>query len=111
MSDCLFCGIVAGRIPAQTVFSDEQIIAFRDIHPRAQVHLLVVPRLHLASLEDLQPSHDGLSAHLLRMLPQLAREQGLKTGFRTIINTGSGGGQEIAHLHMHLLGGKALPAF
>lgn len=109
MSDCLFCNIAAGKIPAQTVFTDDSVVVFRDIHPKARVHLLVVPRLHLASLEDVQASHDTLIAHMMRLLPELARAQGLKNGFRTIINTGAGGGQEIAHLHIHLLGGALLP--
>lgn len=107
MSDCLFCNIAAGEIPAQTVFTDDSVVVFKDIHPRAKVHLLVIPRLHLTSLDDLQPCHDGLIAHMMRLLPELARAQGLKNGFRTIINTGVEGGQEIAHLHIHLLGGAA----
>lgn len=111
MGDCLFCSIAAGKIPTQTVFADDSVVVFKDIHPRAKVHLLVVPRLHLASLDDLEASHDGLIAHMMRLLPELARAQGLKNGFRTIINTGEGGGQEIAHLHIHLLGGAPLPEF
>lgn len=111
MGDCLFCNIAAGKIPAQTVFTDDSVVVFKDIHPKARVHLLVIPRLHLASLEDLQASHDGLAAHMMRLLPELARAQGLKNGFRAIINTGVGGGQEIAHLHIHLLGGEPLPGF
>ncbi|QKT03183.1 histidine triad nucleotide-binding protein [Ectothiorhodospiraceae bacterium 2226] len=111
MTDCLFCGIVAGKIPADTVFEDEQIVVFRDIQPKAQVHLLVVPRQHIVSLAELDRSHDGLMSHMLRMLPVVAREQGLTQGFRTIINTGKGGGQMIDHLHIHLLGGDSLPGF
>ena len=111
MSDCIFCRIVAGEIPAAKVFEDEQIIAFRDINPKADVHLLVVPRRHIASLEELTPLDDGVVAHMMRLLPQLAREQGLAQGFRTIINTGAGGGQEVFHLHIHLLGGASLPGF
>ncbi len=107
---CLFCKIVAGNIPAQTVFADEQVIVFKDIHPKARVHLLVVPRIHLTSLED-AGGHENLLGHMLGLLPGLARSQGLDNGFRTIINTGPGGGQEIAHLHIHLLGGGALPGF
>lgn len=111
MSDCIFCRIVAGDIPAGKVYEDEQVIVFRDINPKADVHLLMVPRLHVASLEALTPQHDALIAHMMRLLPQLAREQGLENGFRTIINTGPGGGQEVFHLHVHLLGGNNLPGF
>ena len=111
MSDCIFCRIVAGDIPAGKVYEDEQVIVFRDVNPKADVHLLMVPRLHVASLEALTPQHDALIAHMMRLLPQLAREQGLENGFRTIINTGPGGGQEVFHLHVHLLGGNNLPGF
>lgn len=111
MSDCIFCRIVAGEIPAARVFEDEQVIVFRDINPKAEVHLLMVPRQHVASLNELTPAHDGLMAHMMRLLPQLALQQGLAQGFRTIINTGKGGGQEVFHLHVHLLGGKSLPGF
>ncbi len=111
MTQCVFCDIIAGRIPAQLVHDDEQVVVFKDIHPKARTHLLVVPRLHVASLDDLDNTHDALMAHMIRLLPIVAREQGLANGFRTIINTGAGGGQEIAHLHLHLLGGPPLPGF
>ncbi len=111
MSDCLFCRIIAGEIPSDKVYEDDKVFVFRDINPKARVHLLLVPREHVASLNELTPAHDALLAHMLRLLPQLAREQGLDTGFRTIINTGKGGGQEVFHLHIHLLGGDDLPGF
>ena len=111
MSDCLFCKIAAGEIPADIVFEDERVVVFRDIYPKADVHLLVIPREHIASLNELEPAHDALLAHMMRLLPKLAKEQGLDTGFRTIVNTGAGGGQEIFHLHIHLLGGGRLPGF
>jgi len=111
MSDCLFCKIATGEIPADKVYEDDKVIAFRDINPKAEVHLLVVPRDHIASLSELTPEHDDLIAHMMRVIPQLAESQGLDTGFRTIINTGKGGGQIIFHLHMHLMGGKDLPGF
>jgi len=111
MNECLFCKIVEGKIPSSRVFEDDQVIVFKDIYPKAPVHLLVVPRRHIESLNDLAPEHDGLMAHMFRLLPRLARDQGLETGFRTIINTGRGGGQEIFHLHIHLLGGGRLPGF
>jgi len=111
MSDCLFCKIIAGDIPSETVYEDERLVVFRDINPKAEVHLLVIPRQHIASLDEVTPAQDALVAHMLRVLPQLAKSQGLEDGFRTIINTGKGGGQIIFHLHMHLLGGKDLPGF
>ena len=111
MSDCLFCKIAAGEIPSNTVFEDDQVIVFKDLYPKANVHLLIVPREHVASLNEMDASHDALMAHMMRLLPKLAKEQGLNDGFRTIINTGPGGGQEIFHLHIHLLGGGRLPGF
>jgi histidine triad (HIT) family protein len=106
MSDCLFCKIVKGDIPTETVYEDELIIVIKDIYPKADVHLLILPRLHVASLNELDSSHDVLVAHMLRKLPQVAKQQGLDNGFRTIINTGPGGGQEVYHLHLHLLGSE-----
>ncbi len=111
MSDCLFCKIAAGEIPAEIVFEDEQVVAFKDIYPKAAVHLLLIPRQHIVSLDELEPAHDALIAHMIRLLPKLAKDQGLDDGYRTIVNTGPGGGQEIFHLHLHLLGGGRLPGF
>ncbi len=111
MSDCLFCGIVAGEVPAEVVYEDGQVVVFKDINPKARVHLLTVPRIHLASLEDLESQHDELVGYMIRLQSRLAREQGLEQGFRTIINTGRGGGQVIFHLHIHLLGGPKLSTF
>jgi len=111
MSDCLFCKIAAGEIPADKVYEDEQVVVFRDIYPKAEVHLLIIPREHIVSLNELEPEHDALVAHMLRLTRSLAEEQGLTAGYRTIINTGKGGGQEIFHLHIHLLGGRNLPGF
>lgn len=111
MSDCLFCKIAEGTIPSDIVYEDEQVVVFKDMYPKADVHLLVVPRLHIASLNEVNTEHDGVMAHMLRLLPVLAKEQGLDNGFRTIINTGPGGGQEIYHLHIHLMGGDSLPGF
>lgn len=111
MNDCIFCKIVAGQIPSERVYEDEQVVVFRDIYPKAPVHLLMVPRVHVASLDELAPEHDALAAHMLRTLPEVARRAGLAGGYRTVINTGRGGGQEVFHLHMHILGGGALPGF
>jgi len=111
MSDCLFCKIVAADIPAEIVYDDEQILVFKDINPRAAVHLLAIPKIHLTSLEDVTDEHQMLIGHIMMQLPHLARAQGIPDGFRTIINTGPGGGQEVGHLHIHLLGGENLPGF
>lgn len=103
--DCLFCRIVAGEIPAPRVHEDDRVIVIPDKFPKADVHLLVIPKAHIASLYDLDASHADLMGQILLLLPRLATEQGLK-GFRTIVNTGREGGQEIFHLHVHLLGGR-----
>ncbi len=111
MSDCLFCKIIAGEIPSSTLYEDDQIYVFKDINPKAAVHLLVVPKEHIQSLDDLNEDHQALIAHMMLKLPGLARSQSLEDGFRTIINTGPGGGQEVGHLHIHILGGKGMPGF
>jgi histidine triad (HIT) family protein len=111
MNDCIFCKIAGGAIPSDRVYEDEQLVVFKDIYPKAPVHLLMVPRQHVESLNDLTPEHDGLMAHMLHTLPEVARSAGLTDGYRTIINTGRGGGQEVPHLHLHILGGGRLPGF
>jgi histidine triad (HIT) family protein len=102
---CLFCRIVAGELSSTQVYSDEQVIVFKDIHPKAPVHLLIVPREHIISLVELEERHDSLMAYIMRLLPTIAKQQGLLHGFRTVINTGPAGGQIVFHLHIHLLGG------
>ncbi|NOZ37265.1 MAG: histidine triad nucleotide-binding protein [Gammaproteobacteria bacterium] len=111
MSDCLFCKIAAGEIPADKIYEDERVVVFRDINPKAEVHLLIVPREHIAGLNELESGHDALIAHIMRLIQPLALDQGLESGYRTIINTGKDGGQEVFHLHIHLLGGRDLPGF
>ena len=110
MSDCLFCKIVAGEIPSDKVFEDDHIIVFKDIFPKADVHLLVVPKIHIESLAHLAEEHADLMAHITLKLKDIAAEAGLK-GFRTIVNTGVEGGQEVMHIHYHILGGQNLPGF
>ncbi|MCK5696681.1 MAG: histidine triad nucleotide-binding protein [Gammaproteobacteria bacterium] len=111
MSDCLFCKIIDGDIPADIVYQDDKILVFKDIDPKAEVHLLMIPKQHIESLAQLNESHHDLIAYMMLKLPDLAQQYGLSEGFRTIINTGKGGGQEVFHLHIHLLGGKNLPGF
>ena len=103
--DCIFCKIVAGQIPAKKVHEDEELIAFNDIHPWAPVHVLIIPRAHIASLAEVGPEHDALLGRLLGLAPRLMKQLGVHNGFRTVVNTGSDGGQEVQHLHMHVLGG------
>ncbi|MDQ1314458.1 MAG: histidine triad family protein [Pseudomonadota bacterium] len=105
MSDCLFCKIVAGEIPCGKVYEDDEVLAFHDIHPFARVHFLIIPKAHVASLADCTTGHGMLLGKMLLLAPRLAREQGLDAGFKTLINTGRGGGQEVFHIHIHVFGG------
>lgn len=103
--DCLFCKIVAGRIPARKVFEDDELLAFHDINPWAPVHVLVIPKTHIATLADVGAEHDALLGRMLGLAPRLMRDLGVTNGFRTLINTGHDGMQEVYHLHMHVIGG------
>ncbi len=108
-SDCLFCEIAAGRIPATVVHADEALVAFRDIDPQAPVHILVVPRAHLASLAEAGDEHGALLGHLLLTARSLAEREGLaEDGYRTVLNVGPDGGQTVPHIHVHLLGGRPM---
>jgi len=102
---CVFCRIIQGQIPSRTVYQDDEVIVFHDIHPAAPVHLLIVPKLHLDSLFRATAEHQSLLGKMLLLAPRLAREQGATDGFRLIVNNGPGGGQEVFHLHFHVLGG------
>ena len=107
--DCIFCQIVAGTIPSQTVYQDEEVIAFRDINPQAPVHILVVPRRHILSLTRVTQADLPLIGHMLEVANQLAGEEGIsERGYRLAISCGEEGGQAVPHLHMHLLGGRRL---
>jgi histidine triad (HIT) family protein len=109
MEDCVFCKIIAGQIPSDIVYRDETVIAFKDIHPVTQVHLLIVPREHIAYLTDLKETQSGLVGHMVMVANELARQTGIaEKGFRVVINVGSEGGQMVPHLHMHLLGGRRM---
>jgi histidine triad (HIT) family protein len=107
--DCLFCRIVAGEIPADVVHQDERALAFRDINPQAPAHVLVIPRDHLESLDEATLRDEALLGHLLRVAARVANLEGLSEGgYRTVINTGAGAGQSVFHLHLHVIGGRAL---
>ncbi|HJU56222.1 MAG TPA: histidine triad nucleotide-binding protein [Pyrinomonadaceae bacterium] len=107
--DCLFCRIVAGEVPADTVYQDERSLAFRDINPQSPVHVLVIPRDHIESLDEATRNEEALLGHLLRVAARVANDQGLsESGYRTVINTGAGAGQSVFHLHLHVIGGRAL---
>lgn len=107
MSDCIFCRIVAGEIPSKKLYEDDRVIAFHDIHPIAPVHFMLVPKLHVANLLECGDEHRDLLGRMLLLAPRLARELGLD-GFRTMINTGRSGGQEVFHLHVHVFGGGTI---
>ncbi|MGO8818452.1 MAG: histidine triad nucleotide-binding protein [Terriglobia bacterium] len=107
MENCLFCGIIDGKIPAKIVYQDDRAVVIVDIHPQAPVHLLVIPRKHVSSLDESQTEDESLLGHLFLLAAQQARERGLPSrGYRTVINTGAGAGQSVFHLHVHLLGGR-----
>jgi len=109
MTDCIFCKIAAGNTPTKFIYEDDEIVVFPDLHPKAETHLLVTPKEHINSLNEIRDEHTKLIAHMINTLPRLARQLGLH-GFRTVINTGKDGGQEINHLHVHFLAGS-LPRF
>ena len=109
MSDCLFCKIVARQIPAKIVYEDERLLAFEDINPQAPLHVLVIPKLHVASLNDLTAGHDALLGEMTRRAAAIARERGFSDrGFRAVFNTNSEAGQTVFHVHLHLLAGRSM---
>lgn len=111
MTDCLFCKIAAGEIPSAKVYEDEEILAFRDINPQAPVHILIIPKKHLASLADVAEEDTALLGKMQVLARKLAEQEGVAvSGFRIISNSGPDSGQEVAHLHYHLLGGRDLMA-
>jgi histidine triad (HIT) family protein len=104
--NCIFCKIVDGKVPSRKVFEDDELLAFHDIAPWAPVHFLIIPKKHIASLYDTTPEADQIMlGRMLALAPKLAREQGVTNGFRTIVNTGADGLQEVPHLHLHVIGG------
>jgi histidine triad (HIT) family protein len=107
--NCIFCKIVAGEIPAAKLYEDERAVAFADLNPQAPTHALVIPRAHVASLNEASESDEALLGHLLLVAARVAREAGrAASGFRTVINTGADAGQSVFHIHVHVLGGRRL---
>jgi histidine triad (HIT) family protein len=105
MNDCIFCKIVSGAIPSRKVYEDEQVLAFHDINPLAPVHFMIIPKAHVASLAECGPEHEAVLGRIFALAGRLAREQGSPDGFRTIVNTGRIGRQDVYHLHVHIIGG------
>lgn len=107
--DCIFCKIVAGEIPSDILYKDEALVAFRDVNPQAPVHILIIPKLHITSTTDLTIEHRNLIGDLILLAGKLAERENLaSSGYRLVLNSGQDGGQVVAHLHLHLLGGRRL---
>lgn len=106
--DCLFCKIIAGEIPSSKVYEDEWVYAFRDIAPQAPVHVLVIPKTHIASADEITGENAALVSHIFEAIPKIAQSEGLTNGYRVISNVGNDGCQSVKHLHFHILGGKQL---
>jgi histidine triad (HIT) family protein len=109
MSDCIFCKIINKELPSEVVFEDDQVLAIKDINPLAPVHLLLITKKHIVSLDEVSPADEGLMGHMLTIAQKLAREFGIaESGYRVVTNIGEEGGQVVKHLHFHVLGGKNL---
>ncbi len=107
--DCVFCQIIAGKIPAEFLYQDARVVVFRDINPAAPTHLLIVPKKHILSLAQLAETEIAIIGHMVKIANRLARDGGIaESGYRLVINSGREGGQVVPHLHMHLLGGRRL---
>ena len=108
MSNCLFCKIIAGDIPSTKVYEDETVYAFRDIAPQAPTHILVVPKAHIEDCNGVAAGNSAVVAHIFEVIPQIAKAEGLDSGYRVVSNCGEDAGQTVQHLHFHILGGKKL---
>lgn len=109
MSDCLFCKMVAGEIKPNTVYEDDDVLAFRDINPQAPTHVLVIPKTHISTLNDLQPDHAALVGKLFLVARQIAHDDGIaERGYRTVMNCNREAGQSVFHIHLHVLGGRGM---
>ncbi len=109
MTDCIFCKIISGEIPSQKLYQDELVTAFRDIHPVAPTHVLIIPNKHIPSVNDVTPEDETMLGHIYSVVRQLAVQEGIQEqGYRMIVNTGPHAGQEVYHLHLHLIGGQRM---
>ena len=108
MAECIFCQIAAGKIPSDVVYQDATLMAFKDIHPKAPTHILIIPKKHIASLAEVAAEDLPIVTHMIEAANMIARQQGVGDAYRLVINTGGDAGQVIMHLHMHLLGGRRL---
>ncbi len=109
MSSCLFCDVVNGKLPCDEMYSDENLLAFRDISPQAPTHILLIPRAHIGSLAELKEAHAALAGEMILRATEIAADEGLAAaGYRFVINCGNDGGQTVGHLHLHILGGRSL---
>ena len=106
--DCLFCKIIAGDIPSTKVYEDDSVYAFRDINPQAPTHILVIPKAHISSVNEVTAENSAVVAHIFAVIPRIAAAEGLTGGYRVVSNCGSDAGQTVHHLHFHILGGKEL---
>ena len=104
--DCIFCKIITGELPSNKVYEDELILAFRDIRPSAPVHILFVPKLHIQSVDNITTENSPIISRIFEIIPKIAADEGLDGGYKVLTNIGPDGGQEVGHLHFHLLGGK-----
>lgn len=109
MSDCIFCKIINKELPSTVVYEDEQILAFKDINPVTPVHILVIPKKHISNLNEVEPEDEAVIGKIYTVIKQIAKKEGIaEKGYRIIVNCGEDGGQEVGHLHFHILGGKKL---
>lgn len=108
MDDCIFCKIVKGKIPSEKVYEDDEILAFKDINPVAPVHILVIPKKHIASADDIEEVDEAVIGKIFTVIKRIAKENNLTNGYRIVNNCGEDGRQEVKHLHFHLLGGRKL---
>lgn len=107
--DCIFCKIIAGEIPSNKVYEDDAMLAFADINPQAPVHILVIPKAHIASVDEVNADNSAVVAKIFEMIPKIANDAGLTNGYRVITNCGDDACQTVKHLHFHIIGGKKLP--
>ncbi len=108
MTDCLFCKIIAGKIPSKKIYEDDRVFAFEDINPQAPTHVLIVPKKHIVGLKEAAPDDAEIIGYCQLVAAKLGRERKIESGYRTVYNVGPGAGQSVFHLHLHLIGGRAL---